>query len=145
MKKEDMNTAELFLEAICIVAVLIYGGLQFYYGIIYGVAVWSIQILMKLAVILLTYAGLSLLQCYPEYVNGLGREACTKDVRKYTIRMLRFAKLIFILSLLFTSILDVMGKEINEGYSMVSIVLIAVTVIFYESKILRIIRDQRKK
>lgn len=146
MKKEDMNTIELLLEAVGIVIVLLYSGLQIYYGIYYGagVAGVTIQIFLNVAAILLAYTGLTLLQCHPERVNGLTQEACTPDIKKYTIRMLRLFKLIFVGSLCFTSILDVMGKQINTGYSMVVVVLIVLTALYYEYKIFRILKERRK-
>ena len=38
MKKEEMTTVDFLLEAVGIVAAMIYLGLQIYYGIVYGVA-----------------------------------------------------------------------------------------------------------
>ena len=52
-----------------------------------------------------------MLGIYPERVNGLTKEVCTKRVRMYTIRMVRVAKLIFVGGLLVTSICDAMGKR----------------------------------
>lgn len=38
MKKEEMTTVDFLLEAVGIVAALVYLGLQIYYGIVYGVS-----------------------------------------------------------------------------------------------------------
>jgi hypothetical protein len=138
-----MNVVELLAEAAGIVAALIYLGLQIYYGISYGLSLWNV--FMNVAAMILIYIGLSLLECYPERVNGLPKERCIGNVRKYTVRMVRIAKLIFTGSLLFTSICDVMGKQINAGYSIIVVILIVMTAVYYEYKIIRIIRSQNKK
>lgn len=143
MKKNEMTWAAMLAEAVGIVSALIYMGLQIYYGFVYGAQV--INIGMNVAAMLLVYAGMTLLSVYPERVNGLTREVCSGDVRKYTIRMVRAAKLIFVEGLLFTSICDVMGKQLKAGYSLVVVVLIVAVVAYYEYRIIRIIRHHYKK
>ena len=54
-------------------------------------------------------------------------------------------KIIVVLCLLFTSILDVIGQEIYSGYSLIAVVCILAVVFYYESKIYRIIRDISNK
>lgn len=142
MRREDMTLIDLLLEAVGIVVAIVYLGLQIYYGIAYGVNVLSIM--MNAAILILVYVGLTMLQIYPEKVNGLTKEVCTGKVRIYTIHMVRAAKLIFVGSLLFTTICDVMGHQLNGGYSMVVVVLIVVTAVFYEIRILRILKEQNK-
>ena len=141
MKKEDMTTAGLLAEAIGIVAGLVYIGMQIYYGISYGVA--AKNIILNVVMLLLVYAGLTLLARYPEKVNSLPKEKCSGMVRRDTLRMLAGVKLIFVLSLLGTSICDVMGIEISSWYSVVVVLLIVGTVFYQEGKIIRTIR--RKK
>ncbi len=143
MRKEDMNTAELFLEAAGIVALLACLVLQACYGILYGI--FAVPVFMNLAVMILVYVGLCLLEIYPERVNRLKKEACTGDIRIYTIRMARTVKLIVVFCLLFTSILDVIGQEIHNGYSLMAVVFILAVVFYYESKIYRIIRERSKR
>lgn len=143
MRRNEMTTAELLFEAVGIVSVVLDIGLQIYYGFAYGVNGGSI--FMNVAALLLVYAGLTLLAVYPEKVNGLTKAVCTGNVRKYTIQMVRLMKLIFVGGFLFTSICDVMGHEINAGYSLVVVVLIVITAIIYESKIIRILRENHKK
>lgn len=143
MRKEDMNTAELFLEAAGIVAMLACLVLQVCYCSLYGLS--AVPVFMNLAVMILVYAGLCLLQIYPERVNRLKKEACTGDIRIYTIRMARTVKLIVVFCLLFTSILDVIGQEIYSGNSLMAVVCILAVVFYYESKIYRIIRDISNK
>lgn len=133
-----MSTAELLLEAAGIVSAVLYIGLQIYYGILYGSG--FLHICLNAAVLLLVYSGLTLLAVYPERVNGLTKEACTGKVRKYTIQMVRSVKLIFVISLLFTSVCDIMGIELNAGYSLVVVVLIVAVALLYENKIIRILK-----
>ena len=80
MKKEDMTTAGLLAEAVGIVAGLVYIGMQIYYGISYGVA--AKNIILNVVMLLLVYAGLTLLARYPEKVNSLPKEKCSGTVRK---------------------------------------------------------------
>lgn len=143
MRRNDMNGIELLAEAVGIVAAVIYVGLQIYYGISYGLPMWDV--FMNVVAMILVYTGLSLLECYPERVNGLTKERCNGKVRQYTIRMVRIAKLIFTGSLLFTSVCDVIGNQINAGYSIIVVILIVVTAVYYEYKIIKIIRSQNKK
>ena len=128
-----MTNMDFLLEAVGIVAAMIYLGLQIYYGIVYGVAFTGI--ILNAAILILVYVGLTLLARYPERVNNLPKEIC-----KYTIHMVRSFKLIFVLSLLFTSICDVAGVQINKGYSLVTVALIAVVTVVYEGKIIKLLR-----
>lgn len=143
MHRNEMTWLAMLAEAVGFVSAVIYVGLQIYYGAAYGVA--FMDIVMNVAAMILVYTGLTLLEVYPERVNGLGREICSGNVRKYTIRMVRLAKLIFVVSLLFTSICDVMGRELNEGYSLVVVVLIVLVALYYEYRIIKILRNQSKK
>lgn len=135
-----MTTTDLLLEAVGIVAAFVYLGLQIYYGIIYGAEL--ISILMNGVMLILVYVGLTLLCFCPEKVNGLTKETCTGKVRIYTIHMVRAVKLIFVISLLFTSICDVMGVQLNGGYSLVAVALIVAVTVFYEVKIIRLLRKR---
>ena len=138
MKKEEMTTVDFLLEAVGIVGALIYLGLQIYFGIVYGVAFTGI--ILNAVILILVYIGLTLLAHYPERVNNLPKEICSGKIRIYTIHMVRAIKLIFVLSLLFTSICDVAGVQINKGYSFVTVVLIAVVTAVYEGKIIKLLR-----
>lgn len=143
MKRNEMTTTELLAEAVGIVAVVLDIGLQIYYGFIYRTNVGSI--LMNLAFLLLIYAGLTLFAIYPEKVNGLSKEVCTGAIRKYTVRMVRIVKLVFTGGILFASICDVLGVEVNAAYSLVVVALIVVVTVVYETKIIRILRERRGK
>ena len=134
-------TVDFLLEAVGIVAALVYLGLQIYYGIVYGVSFTGI--ILNAAILILVYVGLTLLARYPERVNNLPKEICSGKIRKYTIHMVRAVKLIFVLSLLFTSICDAAGVQINKGYSLVTVALIAVVTVVYEGKIIKLLRGNK--
>ncbi len=142
MRRKDWTIAGLLVEAIAIVASLIYLGLQIYYGILYEAA--PRKLIMNILVFLLVYAGLLLFQLFPEKVNRLSSMVCQGKIRQDTIWMVRLIKLIFILSLLFTSICDVMGLQIEAAYSLITAGLILITAIFYEARIIRNLRDNDK-
>lgn len=138
-----MTAIDLLAEAAGIVSALIYLGLQIYYGIAYGVNAFHIT--MNVAALILIYTGLTLQQFYPERVNRLTKEVCSGRIRRYTIQMVRAVKLIIVASLLFTSVCDVMGHQLNKGYSLVVVVLIFAAVAGFEYKIIRILHSNKKK
>ena len=132
MKKNHLSTETLVFEIISAIAALFYMGLQVYYGIVYGAG--AVRIVMNVLILILVYMGLTVLAIYPERVNGLSREVCTGAIRKYTIRMVELIKLVFVLSLLFTSICDALG------YSLIVMGLILVVAVVFEVKIIKILR-----
>lgn len=143
MKKSEMTILAMLAEAVGLVSAMIYLGLQIYYAFAYDVK--PLNVGMNILVMLLVYAGLTLLAVYPERVNGLSSEVCSGDVRMYTIRMVRLAKLIFVEGLLFACICDVMGMELNAGYSLVVVVLMVLAAFYYEYRIIKILRKRYKK
>ena len=142
MKKNRLSTEELVFEIISAVAALFYMVLQVYYGIVYGAG--AMRILMNVLILILVYTGLTMLIRYPERVNGLPREVCPGDIRKYTIRMVELIKLVFVLSLLFTSICDALGYRIDAAYSLIVMAFILVIAIVFEVKIIKILRERKK-
>ena len=137
MKKNHLSTETLVFEIISAIAALFYMGLQVYYGIVYAGAV---RIVMSVLILILVYMGLTVLAIYPERVNGLSREVCTGAIRKYTIRMVELIKLVFVLSLLFTSICDALGYRVDAAYSLIVMGLILVVAVVFEVKIIKILR-----
>ena len=138
MKKNHLSTETLVLEIISAIAALFYMGLQVYYGIVYGAG--AVRIVMNVLILILVYMGLTVLAIYPERVNGLPREVCTGAIRKYTIRMVELIKLVFVLSLLFTSICDALGYRVDAAYSLIVMGLILVVAVVFEVKIIKILR-----
>ena len=140
MKKEDLTAADMVCEAIGAVSAFFYIGLQIYCGILYGAG--GFTILTNVAMVLLVYAGLTILSGCPEKVNRLEPEICRGRVRRLTIHMLLYVKLVFILSLLFTSVCDVIGTEVDGGYSLISTGLIVLIAIGYEIKIFQTLKSE---
>lgn len=143
MRKRDWTIAGVFMEAIAAVASLIYLGLQLYYGVVYGVKPYTL--ILNILVFVLVYAGLTMLQIFPEKVNRLRVEICQGKIRRDTIWMIVLIKLIFILSLLFTSICDVIGHQINGAYSLITAGLMLVTAVYYEARIIRILKEHNNQ
>lgn len=143
MKKEEMTGIDYLLEAVGIVGILFYMGFQIYYGRQYGIPILNIAV--NVLILLLVYAFLTLLQFYPERVNALSKEQCVGDIKRYTIHMLRAVKLVFTLCLLFTSVCDALGSQLRSGYSAVVVVGILVIAGYYEAKIIRILKNQKRK
>ena len=135
MKKNHLSTETLVFEIISAIAALFYMGLQVYYGIVYGAG--AVRIVMNVLILILVYMGLTVLAIYPERVNGLSREVCTGAIRRYTIRMV---ELVFVLSLLFTSICDALGYRVDAAYSLIVMGLILVVAVVFEVKIIKILR-----
>ena len=138
MKKNHLSTETLVFEIISAIATLFYMGLQVYYGIVYGAG--AVRIVMNVLILILVYMGLTVLAIYPERVNGLSREVCTGAIRRYTIRMVELIKLVFVLSLLFTSICDALGYRVDAAYSLIVMGLILVVAVVFEVKIIKILR-----
>ena len=136
MKKNHLSTETLVFEIISAIAALFYMGLQVYYGIVYGAG--AVRIVMNVLILILVYMGLTVLAIYPERVNGLSREVCTGAIRRYTIRMVELIKLVFVLSLLFTSICDALGYRVDAAYSLIVMGLILVVAVVFEVKIINI-------
>lgn len=140
MRKEDITTGNLLCEAVGIVSVLFYMGLQLYCGVLYGVGTGVV--FMNIMMFLLVYVGLSMLEWYPEKVNRLDLEICTGKLRSYTIHMVLYIKLVFVLSLLFTSVCDVIGSEIDGAYSLISVGAMILIAVGYEIKIFQILKKK---
>lgn len=138
MRKEDLTITNAICEAVGIVATLIYAGLQVYFGIFYRVPVLNIA--TNIIMVLLVYVGLVLLALYPEKVNRLEPEVCKGRIRQLTIHMLLYVKLVFVGSLLFTSICDVMGRDVDGAYSLISVGLMIAIAVGYEIRIFQILK-----
>lgn len=143
MRKEEMTWMAMLAEAVGLVSAVVYLGLQIFYGVSYGISVTNI--LMNIVIMLLIYAILTMLTVYPEWVNGLSKEVCSGRVRKYTIRMVRIEKIILIEILLLSSICDVMGRLLPPWTTAGVIVVMVAVAVYYEYRIIRILREQYKK
>lgn len=139
MKKEDLTVPAIFAEAIGMILGMVYIGLQIYYGIAYKVAPY--KFICNIVGVILVYVGLSLISCQPEKINRLPKEVCVGKVRKYSIRMIRLVKLIFLVGLMVPCVGDVVGIELKDAYSLFVIAAILVITVLYEYRIIRLLRE----
>lgn len=139
MKKEDLTVPAIFAEAIGMILGIVYIGLQIYYGFAYKVAPY--KFICNIAGVVLIYVGLSLVSCQPEKINRLPKEVCAGKVRKYSIRMIRLVKLVFIIGLMVPCVGDVIGIELKDAYSLLVIAAILVITVFYEYRIIQLLRN----
>ena len=142
MRKKDMTVPAILAEAVGIVLGVVYIILQIYYGLTYHVTWYNY--ISNIVGVILVYTGLSVLSCYPEKINRIPDELCIGKVRKLSIRMVRVVKLIFVLGLLIPCVCDALGIALKEAYSLLVIGMILLPSVYYECKILKIIRDQGK-
>lgn len=138
-----MSWLAMLAEAASAICALAYMVLQVLYFVSYKAGLASV--VMNVLVMLLVYAGLTLLTVYPEKVNGLTPEACSGKVRTYTLRMVRAGKLVFVMGLLFASVCDLAGVELDNGYSLIIVVIIVGIAVYYEARVIKILRERMKK
>lgn len=117
MPKKEWELWEAVIEAVAVAALLVFFGLQIYYGVIYESSFVTIGYHLLSAVLL--YAGLTVLQMFPEFLNGRNSEPLQGMVRIYAIRMVRNIKLLLILGIVFPSAADVLGITANAAYSFI--------------------------
>lgn len=142
MKKEDLTVVALFAESIGFLLLIGYLGLQIYYGVMFHVE--ASKLIINLCLAVLVYVGLTILSNYPERVNGLHQELCVGKIRKWTLRMLRIEKLVFIISLMIPCICDATGNRIDDAYSLLVILVLGLTAFYFEYRIWKEIRSNRK-
>lgn len=143
MRKEEMNAWDIIAEVLSILGVLGFLGLQVYYEAVYHVEIKTI--IYHVTALLLVYAGFLVLQCYPEFLNGLGTESVMGKVRVYAVRMVRILKVLIVYGMLVPSICDAAGIHINGAYSLILLLLILITIGGSLYKIWKYNKTQGKK
>jgi uncharacterized membrane protein len=143
MRKEDWSLAAVIAEAVGILMVVAYVGIQIFYGVCYHIAIY--KFVCNIVGVILLYAGLGLLCTMPEKIHRIPPEACVGKVRKYTIRMLRIIKLVFIAGLMIPCVADAMGVEILDSYSLFVMGAILLITFLYEFKIIQALRDDNHR
>ena len=141
MRKKDMTVPAILAEAVGIILGVVYIILQIYYGLTYHV-VWYSYI-SNIVGVILVYTGLSVLSCYPEKINRITPEVCIGKIRRYSIRMVRLIKLVFVIGLMIPCVGDVLGIELKEAYSLLIIGVLLVIAVYYEYRIIQILRKNR--
>lgn len=141
MRKEDLTVPAILAEAVEIMTGLLYIGMQIYYGVVNHVPPY--RFICNIVGLILVYVGLTILSNHPEHVNRLSPQMCVGKIRKYTLRMLRLIKLVFVIGLMVPCVGDVIGIELKDAYSLIVIFAIILIAAFYEYKILLVIRNER--
>ena len=141
MKKEDLTVLAILAEAVGVLLGILYIGLQIFYGINYHVAPY--KYICNIAGFVLVYAGLTILSNHPERINRIPEQMCVGKIRIYSLRMLRLVKLIFVVGLMIPCVADVIGRQMQDAYSLIIIGLLLLVTIYYEYKIILTIRKNR--
>ena len=141
MKKEDLTVPALLAVAVGILLGILYIGLQVFYGITYHVAPY--KYICNIVGLVLVYAGLTILSNHPERINRSPVQMCVGKIRIYSLRMLRLVKLIFVVGLMIPCVADVIGRQMQDAYSLIIIGLLLLVTIYYEYKIILTIRKNR--
>ena len=98
----------------------------------------------NILVLLLVYIAITWLQHYPEKLNHIAEELCVGNIRKYSLRLLTFVKIVFTAGLLVPCVCDAFGIAIRDVYSLIMIGLILVVSAYYEYRIFQEIKSLRK-
>ena len=127
--KKEWQMWEIVIETITVIASLLFLGLQIYYGYIYERSL--ITLLYHLLPVVLLYAGMTVLQMFPELLNGCSGDPLQGKVRIYGVRMVRNCKMLVILGMLCPSAADALGIEMNAAYSLFVMAGILGTIVYY--------------
>lgn len=141
MKWQDWSIPAVVGEAVDILSLIAYIGLQIFYGNAYGIPWYLVGINLLTAGLI--YAALTFLAVYPERINRLPEEVCKGEVRKYSLRMVRLDKLIFLVGLLLPCVCDVAGITVPGLYNAGIIILLVLIAVYYEVKILMILKNKQ--
>lgn len=140
MPKKETELWEIIIEAVAAVAALVFIGLQVYYSYIYENVM--VTLVYHLLPFVLLYAGMTILQIFPEFLNGAGSEPLQGMIRTYAVRMIRNIKFLIVLGMLFPSAADVLGIEVDAAYSLLVFGGILLNIGYY---IYRIYQHNTKK
>ncbi len=143
MGKRDLEAWEIVMETVTAVAVLVYIGLQIYYH--YAYKGTMVTILYHLLPVILLYAGMTVLQAFPELLNGSRSEPLKGMVRTYAVRMVRNSKLLLILGMLLPSAADALGVGMDPVYSLLLMGGVLGTIAYYLYQIYRYNKNQEGK
>ena len=131
--KNEWRIWEIIIETITVIAVIVFVGLQIYYGYIYERSVMTL--LYHLLPVLFLYAGMTVLQMYPELLNGNSGEPLQGKVHMYGVRMVRNCKMLVIFGMLFPSAADALGIEMDAAYSLLIMAGVLGTIVYYQVRI----------
>lgn len=138
MKWEDWSVPAVIGEAVDVLSLIAYISLQIYYGVIYHVTWYKVGV--NLLTACLIYAALTWLAVYPERINRIPKVLCRNEIRKLSLRMVRLEKMIFLVGLLIPCACDVAGMDMPTVYNAAVIILMVSIALYYEIKILTIVK-----
>lgn len=142
MKNEKLRTKDIVLETITAMAVLLFAGLQIYYCVLYRTPFMTL--VFHILPMALIYAGMLVMQRFPELLNGKNSEPLSGRVRMYAVRMVRWCKLLLALGLLVPTVGDVLGGGIDPAYSIFIMAGILGVIAYYLYRIYRNNSDSKK-
>ena len=142
MKKES-ELFEIVIETVTALAILIYIGLQIYYAYTYESSITVV--LYHFLPVLFLYIGMTMLQIFPEYLNGIKSEPLKGMVRVYAVHMVRINKMFLIIGMLLPSIADALGIRMNPAYSLLLMGCVLGTIVYYLYKIYQYNKKQGGK
>ena len=116
MTKREQEIWEIIIETITLIAAGVFFGLQIYYVYVYESGI--LTLLYHLLPMFLLYAGLTVLQIFPELLKGFGSEPLQGKVRIYAVRMVRNSKMLVVFGILVPAAADVLGVKMNAAYSL---------------------------
>lgn len=139
MNRRDWTLPALIIEIVTVIALLVYIGLQIFYGLYYHVP--TMQYLTNVIAALALYGALTALQLYPHHINHLPQEICVGNIRKYSLRMIRVIKFLFLVSLMIPCVADALGRELRGPYTGGTLVVIIGVWVYYEFRIVEELRS----
>lgn len=143
MNREDWPILAVIFEAVDVLAGLGYCGLQVYYGVTYHISPYKIGI--NILVVLMIYAGLTLLALAPENLNRLQPQVCKGKIRRLSLRLIRVEKFLFLIGLMVPCICDVAAIHVPPLYNVAVIAVIVLVAVYYEVRILEELKKQQGK
>lgn len=143
MHKQEIRIWDIVTETLTAIAVLLFVGLQIYYRLIYQTMLSTL--VYHMIPMLLIYAGMLILQRYPEFLNGWNSEPLVGKVCVYAVRMVRMCKMFLVFALLIPSVCDVLGFAINAAYSLFIMACILINIGYYLYRIFQYNSSQNKK
>ena len=142
MEKKDLEVWEIVTEVLTAAAAVVFFGLQVYYKYLYESGI--VTLLYHLLPVLLLYTGMTVLQMFPEFLNGRGSEPLLGKVRIYVIRMVRNIKFLLVLGMLIPSVGDAVGAGVNAAYSLLVMAGILLDIGYYLYRIFQYNSKKKK-
>lgn len=143
MRKNEMGTGDMMVEALTVFGMILYLGLQMFYRSQYRISITTMA--YHFLPVILLYGGLLLLQYHPEYLNGGGGEPVRGQVRIYAVRMVRICKFFIVYGILIPSMADVLGMTVNGAYSLIVMACILAVIAYYIYRIYQYNKNEGNK